>query len=227
MSSNSTSSTSLEPTLYSLIPSSIYKQFLNHLSLNSIYNENLEIIDRIYLNSINSIIPNQIRNLRFRSIKNNNNNNKENWINSLSYISNSLKSREYSEILTKALINLNILSEQDEFEIKDFINSLGFIHSHTYIQKGHLFHISLPTNQLITLQLSITHVIPLKTDSTFETNYQITNNDDPWLIQLYPSKPVNAVSTQGELNYSSIVEMMQDFVGNLGFPGLIWSTGNR
>ncbi|WWC63924.1 uncharacterized protein I303_106529 [Kwoniella dejecticola CBS 10117] len=247
-SSSSSSSSSLEPTLYTLLPSALHQPFLIHLSLYAIHNEPLEIFDRVYTTS-NPIVPGQLRNLRLRSrlrpspkIKGKEKENHVNqWIHShsLSYISNPLRSQEYSGTSTRAVIGLDILSEEDEWEIKDFISSLGFDHSHSYTQRGHLFHMALPTNQL-TLQLSITHLTPLEDDSTFPTktmhdsvgtdfqNGKATQKDDrPWLIQLYPSKPVSAVSNPGELNYSSLVELMQDFVENLGFAGLKWGTGGR
>ncbi|WWC91096.1 uncharacterized protein L201_006037 [Kwoniella dendrophila CBS 6074] len=248
-SSSSSSSSSLEPTLYTILPESLHSKFVSHLSLNSIHIEELEYIDRIYVNS-NPIIQGQLRNLRFRSRKlklssatsssskknKNKGRTKENvndqWIHTLSYISSPLKSQEYSQATTRAVIGLNNLSLENTDDIQDFVESLGFEHSHTYQQKGQLFYIPLsyPTSLPITLQLSITHLTPLNTSSASDNQQNLTNNpskQEPWLIQLYPSRPVNAVSINGDVNYSNLVELMKDFVDRLGVQGLDWSITGR
>ncbi|OCF79106.1 hypothetical protein I204_01051 [Kwoniella mangroviensis CBS 8886] len=240
MSSSSSSSTSLEPTLYTLLPSSLLSKFTSHLSLHSIHIEPLSLIDRIYTNS-NPIVKGQLRNLRFRSrklptssslIKGKGKGKDEEgrWVHNLSYVSAPLRSQEYSEITTRAVIGLEILGMNSEEDIQDFIASLGFEHSHTYYSTGQLFHIPLPlplpTPNPITLHLSITHLSANKTHIPSNENTKSKNNK-PWLIQLYPSRPVNAVSINGDVTYSDLVDYMRDFVDSLGIKGLDWSVVGR
>ncbi|WVW79474.1 hypothetical protein I302_101443 [Kwoniella bestiolae CBS 10118] len=241
MSSSSSSSTSLEPTLYALLPPPLFPKFTSHLSLHSIHIEPLQNIDRIYVNS-NPIVKGQLRNLRFRSRKLPPNSTFEGqskgkekdkgdgrWVRSLSYVSAPLRGQEYGEITTRAVIGLDILGLEDEEETEEFIGSLGFEHSHTYLSSGQLFHIplplSLPTPTPLTLHLSLTHISPSPPKDQHQN--QSGKENQPWLVQLSPSRPVNAVSINGDLAYSNLVEYMRDFVDSLGIRGLDWTVVGR
>ncbi|WRT69171.1 uncharacterized protein IL334_006155 [Kwoniella shivajii] len=256
-----TTTSSLEPTLYTLLPPSFHSSFSSHLSLQSIHAESFHIVDRIYTTS-NPVIQGQLRNLRFRSrllhvssncsqldfkrtgkgkgkgkeeeqVSIGKEGGKGFWIHNLSYVSAPLRGQEYSQTSTRAVIGIDILSMEDEDDIEDFINSLGFDHSHSYSMTGTLFHIPLPlpTSNPITIQISITHLtrIPKTTSSSTTLTSEITSprSKEPWLVQIYPSRPVNAVPQPGDVSYAQLVEIMNDLISRIGVQGLEWSTAGR
>ncbi|WVQ93110.1 hypothetical protein IAU59_000174 [Kwoniella sp. CBS 9459] len=143
------------------------------------------------------------------------------WKNSLAYTSAPLRGAEYADACVRAVIALDIPAGVDESvdELEDFVNALGFEFSHSYKLQGHLFHIPIPAPippaNPLTLHLSITRLVPLS--STKKTTTAVRNDlsdqdqqwttiaetdgsanenpDQPYLVQLKPSRPIQAVSS--------------------------------
>lgn len=245
MASTSSQTTPLEPTLYSLLPPSLHTSILSHLSLLAIHAEPLHLIERIYTTT-NPVLPGQARNLRFRSIRiagtvRDKGKGKEkddgNWVHTLAYVSSRLRSAEYSEAAVRAVMSVEVQDMSSSRDIEDFVKALGFRyvtyslfhcssltldsrHSHTFTLTGHLLHlpIPIPTSPPLTLHLSITRLTP----SASTTNEQ-SAPDEPYLVQLQPSRPVYAIAPPGDIGLQDMIGVMQSTAGRL--DGLEWSTG--
>ncbi|EAL20058.1 hypothetical protein CNBF3840 [Cryptococcus deneoformans B-3501A] len=228
MASTSSQTTPLEPTLYSLLPPSLHTSILSHLSLLAIHAEPLHLIERIYTTT-NPVLPGQTRNLRFRSIRiagtvRDKGKGKEkddgDWVHTLAYVSSRLRSAEYSEAAVRAVMSVEVQDMSSSRDIEDFVKALGFRHSHTFTLTGHLLHlpIPIPTSPPLTLHLSITRLTP----SASTTNEQ-SAPDEPYLVQLQPSRPVYAIAPPGDIGLQDMIGVMQSTAGRL--DGLEWSTG--
>lgn len=91
--------------------------------------------------------------------------------------------------------------------------------SHSYSRKGTLFHIPTPHPSL-TLQLTVTKLSP-KSPSTAAG---LKNDDEPWLVQLQPSRPVSVVpAMKGDLGLNDVMDLMESVASRI--DGLDWGTG--
>ncbi|EIW66084.1 hypothetical protein TREMEDRAFT_35559, partial [Tremella mesenterica DSM 1558] len=225
----SMSSTPLLPTLYAILPSSSHTQTLARLSLLAIHVESLDLQDDIYL-AIQPVLPGR-RTLRIRTkriIKHLPKKNpserldigemderKEQY--EIVYLSSPLSGREYSSVNVRACQSLDVVGFVDKDEVVGFVEGLGFSHSHSFKQKGTLFHIPIPGIPM-TFHLSVTQLIPLSSSS-------IHNNQDlnDYLIQLYPSRPVHTVSSNQEPDLQSMMNLLSDLTGKLDW--LEWGSG--
>ncbi|WWD21376.1 hypothetical protein CI109_105861 [Kwoniella shandongensis] len=253
-SSSSTNPTpTLFPTLYSLLPPSLHPTLLSHLSLLSIHAEQYYIIDRIYTTT-NPVVSGQLRNLRFRSRRrksttktDNNQSNSDGavgkegketageWLYTLEYVSAPLRSAEYSEASVRAIIGIEIKGMSGKDEVEEFITAMGFQHSHTYTLSGLLFHIPIPapSNPPLTLQITITNLIPLSSATPTShpttispTNPSLVGGTEPYLVQIHPSRPVNPVPIPGDVGLQDMIGLMRDLAGRVDVDGLEWSTGS-
>ncbi|RXK38166.1 hypothetical protein M231_04540 [Tremella mesenterica] len=170
------SSTPLLPTLYAILPSSSHTQTLARLSLLAIHVETLDLQDDIYL-AIQPVLPGR-RTLRIRTkriIKHLPKKNpserldigemderKEQY--EIVYLSSPLSGREYSSVNVRACQSLDVVGFVDKDEVVGFVEGLGFSHSHSFKQKGTLFHIPIPGIPM-TFHLSVTQLIPLSSSS--------------------------------------------------------------
>ncbi|WVF65437.1 hypothetical protein IAT40_000164 [Kwoniella sp. CBS 6097] len=213
------SSAPLEPTLYALLPPTLLPSLQAHLSLLSIHIDSLNELNRVYHTS-NPVIQGQLRNLLFRSTstststggKGQASSESKGWKNSLAYTSAPLRGAEYADACVRAVIALDIPAgagvEEGVDELDEFVNALGFEFSHSYHLQGHLFHIPIPAPisplNPLTLHLSITRLIPLSSseqdqptglDDIQLQRQQSFDENQPYLIQLKPSRPIQAVSS--------------------------------
>ncbi|WVQ73650.1 hypothetical protein IAR50_003230 [Cryptococcus sp. DSM 104548] len=231
MSATSSQIAPLEPTLYAILPPVLHRPILAHLSLQAIHAEAYHVVDRLYTTT-NPVLPGQLRNLRFRSQwiggkqaqgtgkgKETDGEGDEKWVHTLAYISAPLRSAEYSEASVRALLAVEVQDESTTEEIEQFIDVLGFRHTHTYTLSGHLLHlpIPIPTSSPLTLHLSITRIAP-----SSETEGPPAKNE-PYIVQLRPSRPVHAIAQRGDLSLADMVGVMRVVAGNV--DGLEWSTG--
>lgn len=247
MTSTSSQATPLEPTLYSVLPPSLHTSILSHLSLLAIHAEPLHLIERIYTTT-NPVLPGQTRNLRFHSLRvagtvrnKGKGKGKEKddgeWVHTLAYVSSRLRSAEYAEAAVRAVMSVEVQDMSSPQEIEGFVEALGFRyvtyslfhcspltldsrHSHSFTLTGHLLHlpIPIPTSPPLTLHLSITRL----TSSASTTNEQFAP-DEPYLVQLQPSRPVYAIAPPGDIGLQDMIGVMQSTAGRL--DGLEWSTG--
>ncbi|OWZ39512.1 hypothetical protein C356_04125 [Cryptococcus neoformans c45] len=230
MTSTSSQATPLEPTLYSVLPPSLHTSILSHLSLLAIHAEPLHLIERIYTTT-NPVLPGQTRNLRFRSLRvagtvrnKGKGKGKEKddgeWVHTLAYVSSRLRSAEYAEAAVRAVMSVEVQDMSSPQEIEGFVEALGFRHSHSFTLTGHLLHlpIPIPTSPPLTLHLSMTRL----TSSASTTNEQFAP-DEPYLVQLQPSRPVYAIAPPGDIGLQDMIGVMQSTAGRL--DGLEWSTG--
>jgi len=137
------------------------------------------------------------------------------WSYELSYVSNTLTSREYSEMNVRAVLGVEIMGEKTREGIEDFIEAMDFRHSHSYTRSGLLFHLPTPIHSL---HLTITHI----------QQPSATSNDDeetsePYLVQLEPSRPIAAVAGRGEVGLQDVMSAMRDVADRI--DGLEWGTG--
>ncbi|TYJ52048.1 hypothetical protein B9479_007349 [Cryptococcus floricola] len=232
MSAPSSQTAPLEPTLYAILPPALHRPILAHLSLQAIHAEAYHIVDRMYTTA-NPVLPGQLRSLRFRSQlvggqgvqgkgkgKEVEGQGEERWVHTLAYISAPLRGAEYSEAAVRALLAIEVQDESTAEEIEQFIDVLGFRHTHTYTLSGHLLHlpIPIPTSTPLTLHLSITRI----STSSSEAEESPAKNE-PYLVQLRPSRPVHAIAQRGDLSLMDMVGVMRVMAGRV--DGLEWSTG--
>ncbi len=93
-------------------------------------------------------------------------------------------------------------------------------HSHSYTRDGLLFHIPLPTPALM-LHLTITHFRPHS--PTHEAEDGDERAAEPYLVELQPSRPVQAVASRKEVGLQDTMRLMRDVADRI--DGLEWSTG--
>ncbi|WVO15525.1 hypothetical protein L204_103184 [Cryptococcus depauperatus] len=220
--------TPLEPTLYSLLPISLHTSVVSHLSLLSIHAEPYLLIERIY-QTTNPVLQGQTRSLRFRSrrilaasLKGKGKEiERQEWVHDLAYISLPLRSAEYSEASVRAILGLEIQDMSQTKEIEEFITALGFQHSHTYTLTGHLFHLPLPrpAKPPLTLHLSITRLSLLP-----EQVQEGPLSNEPYIVQLRPSRPVYAIAQPGDIRLQDTIALMQSITGQI--DNLEWTTGS-
>ncbi|WVR08954.1 hypothetical protein IAU60_006013 [Kwoniella sp. DSM 27419] len=232
------SSTALQPTLYSVLPASLHPSLTAHISLEAIHIEPLHTTERLY-RTTNPVVPGQLRNLRFRSILRSRSGgilgskgkakasfegpvDAETWDHELAYISAPLRGAEYSEACTRAVIPLDVQGTEDEADLEAFTKALGFEHSHSYRLTGLLFHLPLPvpSSPPLTLQLSLTHLDPISLG--IKATSAPPDPTRPYFAQLHPSRPVHAVPSPGDVGLSDVVEYMRQVAGRI--DGLEWST---
>ncbi|KGB75812.1 hypothetical protein CNBG_1650 [Cryptococcus deuterogattii R265] len=232
MTSTSSQTAPLEPTLYSLLPPSLHTSIISHLSLLAIHAEPLHLVERIYTTT-NPVLPGQTRNLRFRSVRvsgpmrdKGKGEEKEQgkddgqWVHTLAYVSSRLQSAEYSEAAVRAVMSVEVQDMSSPQGIEEFVEALGFRHSHSFTLTGHLLHlpIPIPTSPALTLRLSITRLT-----SSASTTKEEFPPDEPYLVQLQPSRPVYAIAPTGDIGLQDMIGFMQSTAGRL--DGLEWSTG--
>lgn len=252
MTSTSSQTTPLEPTLYSLLPPSLHTSIISHLSLLAIHAEPLHLVERIYTTT-NPVLPGQTRNLRFRSVRaagpmRDKGKGKEKekekddgqWVHTLAYVSSRLQSAEYSEAAVRAVMSVEVQDMSSPQEIEEFVEALGFRyvtyslfpcftasrltlnlrHSHSFTLTGHLLHlpIPIPTSPPLTLRLSITRL-----SSSASATKEEFPPDEPYLVQLQPSRPVYAIAPTGDIGLQDTIGVMQSTAGRI--DGLEWSTG--
>ncbi|KIY33903.1 hypothetical protein I305_03793 [Cryptococcus gattii E566] len=232
MTSTSSQTTPLEPTLYSLLPPSLHTSIISHLSLLAIHGEPLHLVERIYTTT-NPVLPGQTRNLRFRSVRaagpmRDKGKGKEKekekddgqWVHTLAYVSSRLQSAEYSEAAVRAVMSVEVQDMSSPQEIEEFVEALGFRHSHSFTLTGHLLHlpIPIPTSPPLTLRLSITRL-----SSSASATKEEFPPDEPYLVQLQPSRPVYAIAPTGDIGLQDTIGVMQSTAGRI--DGLEWSTG--
>ena len=128
------SQTPLLPTLYSLLPSSSYQQTISRLSLRSLHVEPFTIHDTIYA-STHPVIPDQHRSLRLRARrqplahskgKGKQGAGNSDWEYSVTYLSQALSAREYSEMSVRACVGVDVLGSSSRAEVEAFVEALGF-----------------------------------------------------------------------------------------------------
>ncbi|KIR52117.1 hypothetical protein I315_05409 [Cryptococcus gattii Ru294] len=232
MTSTSSQTTPLEPTLYSLLPPSLHTSIISHLSLLAIHAEPLHLVERIYTTT-NPVLPGQTRNLRFRFVRaagpmRDKGKGKEKekekddgqWVHTLAYVSSRLQSAEYSEAAVRAVMSVEVQDMSSPQEIEEFVEALGFRHSHSFTLTGHLLHlpIPIPTSPPLTLRLSITRL-----SSSASATKEEFPPDEPYLVQLQPSRPVYAIAPTGDIGLQDTIGVMQSTAGRI--DGLEWSTG--
>lgn len=71
----------------------------------------------------------------------------------------------------------------------------------------------------MTLHLSITK-LHLPSDKAAASE---TGTDEPYLVQLHPSKPIPSVTSRGEVSLADVVDLMRGMAGRV--DGLEWATG--
>ena len=91
--------------------------------------------------------------------------------------------------------------------------------SHEYTRTGLLFHLPLP-HPTLTLHLSITK---LHLPSDKAAPHDVGATDEPYLVQLHPSKPIPSVTSRGEVSLADVVDLMRGMAGRV--DGLEWGTG--
>ncbi|WVO22474.1 uncharacterized protein IAS62_003804 [Cryptococcus decagattii] len=236
MTSMSSQTAPLEPTLYSLLPPSLHTSIISHLSLLAIHAEPLHLVERIYTTT-NPVLPGQTRNLRFRSVRaagpiRDKGKGKEKekerekekddgqWVHTLAYVSSRLQSAEYSEAAVRAVMSVEVQDMSSPQEIEEFVEALGFRHSHSFTLTGHLLHlpIPIPTSPPLTLRLCITRL-----SSSASATKEEFPPDEAYLVQLQPSRPVYAIAPTGDIGLQDIIGVMQSTAGRI--DGLEWSTG--
>jgi hypothetical protein len=87
--------------------------------------------------------------------------------------------------------------------------------SHSYARSGLLFHLSTPLHPL--------HLTITRLDSPLGKSEGGTSTSEPYLVQLEPSKPLQAVPTRGEPGVQDVMGMMRDVADRI--DGLEWGTG--
>ena len=114
-------------------------------------------------------------------------------------------------------------------------------HSHSYTRSGTLFYIPLP-HPTMTLRLSITHIVPVSDPLSYTdgaSNQSGENNSGPgatmdsasrtpqtpYLVQLSPSRSVQAVPQRGEPSLTDVMRMMRDVASRVEM--LDWGTGRE
>ncbi|KIR63948.1 hypothetical protein I314_02730 [Cryptococcus bacillisporus CA1873] len=236
MTSTSSQTAPLELTLYSLLPPSLHTSIISHLSLLAIHAEPLLLVERIYTTT-NPVLPGQTRNLRFRSVRvagpmgdkgkgkgKEKEKEKEKddgqWVHTLAYVSSRLQSAEYSEAAVRAVMSVEVQDMSSPQEIEEFVEALGFRHSHSFTLTGHLLHlpIPIPTSPPLTLRLSITRL-----SSSASATKDEFPPDEAYLVQLQPSRPVYAIAPTGDIGLQDMIGVMQSTAGRI--DGLEWSTG--
>ncbi|XAO24942.1 hypothetical protein I312_103751 [Cryptococcus bacillisporus CA1280] len=236
MTSTSSQTAPLELTLYSLLPPSLHTSIISHLSLLAIHAEPLLLVERIYTTT-NPVLPGQTRNLRFRSVRvagpmgdkgkgkgKEKEKEKEKddgqWVHTLAYVSSRLQSAEYSEAAVRAAMSVEVQDMSSPQEIEEFVEALGFRHSHSFTLTGHLLHlpIPIPTSPPLTLRLSITRL-----SSSASATKDEFPPDEAYLVQLQPSRPVYAIAPTGDIGLQDMIGVMQSTAGRI--DGLEWSTG--
>lgn len=135
MTSTSSQTAPLEPTLYSLLPPSLHTSIISHLSLLAIHAEPLHLVERIYTTT-NPVLPGQTRNLRFRSVrvagsmwdkgKGKEKEDDGQWVHTLAYVSSRLQSAEYSEAAVRAVMGVEVQDMSSPQEIEELVEALGF-----------------------------------------------------------------------------------------------------
>lgn len=88
-------------------------------------------------------------------------------------------------------------------------------HSHGYVRVGQLFHLPVPGRPSWTLHLTITRVLG--------TEDKPENTSEPYLVQLCPARPVNAMPSKGEPSPQDMMLIIQEMSEKI--DGLKWESG--
>lgn len=96
-----------------------------------------------------------------------------------------------------------------------------FRESHSFTRTGLLFHIPTPTPAL-NLHLTITRLHP-ETWPPAEEDKDDPKSTEPFLVELQPARPVQAVPSRGEVGLQDTMRFMRTAAGRV--DGLEWSTG--
>jgi hypothetical protein len=95
-------------------------------------------------------------------------------------------------------------------------------HSHSYTRSGYLAHLPLPLPSSVpmTIHLTITRMRSTPLAPNINTPGQAS---EPYLLQLQPSRPVQAVSIRGEPGLEDMMRVMRDVADRI--EGVHWETG--
>jgi len=129
------SQTPLLPTLYSLLPPTSHLQTTARLSLQSLHVEPFIIHDTIYT-STHPVVPGQCRSLRLRARRRRRPSSSKprkgekteggEWEYGLTYLSQPLSAREYSEMSVRACVGVGVAGMSTRAEVEEFVEDLGF-----------------------------------------------------------------------------------------------------
>lgn len=140
-------------------------------------------------------------------------------------------------ILLPFLFRLDGRDSKQAAGLRSSSSSYRSRHSHTYTRTGYLFHLPLPTQS--TLHLTITRLHKSnkagkadeadkvdkadKADNPDKVDHAETDTGEPYLVQLSPARPVQAVTTRNEAGLGDMMRMMRDVADRI--DGLDWGTG--